>query len=157
MTEGGDSNEELRREVPDQAHHARATNVALVPPPELVQLGNLAIKTLSKVDDTKLEVAKIRARTAEKMLTVSQADTRHDREHEAKAHTRNLIFAGAVITLAMAFGVYGIERGLEDVVADLIKFTIGAVLGAFGGWGLRGYHEKRAPAQLAVPDDDDDD
>jgi uncharacterized membrane protein len=158
MTERGstDGNEA----TPDAAtavgsRPVNATQLSLAP--EVVGLANAALTTLQKVDDTKLKIASLKTKSTEKVLEVSRVDAKDEREHESKRQLRNMVFAGLVILLAFAFGVYGIERGLKDLVGDLVKFVVGAVLGGFGGWGLRGRAEEKKRPQVVVPVDDDED
>jgi len=82
-----------------------ATQLSLAP--EVVGVLNSGLATLAKVDETKHKIASLKTRSTEKVLEANLADTKDEREHESRRHLRLLVFAGAIIVLAFAFGIYG--------------------------------------------------
>ena len=83
----------------------------------------------------------------EKNVEVEKIGLERDKvaaDADTKRHLISSITVCAVLAAMLVFAGYALAQGTEGsaLAADVVKVGLGALLGGFGGWGLRASREK---------------
>ena len=109
-------------------------------PPEFIEKW---IDNQSKEIETRRREIELRAQTdknqfeyAKLALNVQANDTKKERDHESKQHSKKLIFAGIMVGALLGFLVYSLHTGKDQVALEILKAAIFIASGGFGGYAL---------------------
>ncbi len=125
--------------------------------PQLTQILAHGIEAWRETNKTQLKIAEVRAKRDNRLIDADHADARDERQHESRAHHRMLRLISIMLLATFGFAIVLVVLGMKDIVGDVVKMLVSALLGGGFGWGIRSLHGEPKPKRFQLPADSETD
>ncbi len=80
---------------------------------------------------------------ASDILGAQERDRENERQHSRVTARDKLIFSSVIVMLIVLFAAWGLRMNKDAIVKDVLQIALGAVGGAFGGYGYASRRKSR--------------